>query len=221
MNTIYLRLLAARMFITFVVFCTVSTFVQYSFADKIMDDTHEYETTHRFQEPHTANFFQSRLWKKRLLLIDLRSSAVERVTIDRDLQASRDALAERDLEVYLLDSVSYSKTTDDQDNKERSQTPCASSDMIQNSEENDDFCSTIGFALKSSGTSKIDSRSDVSDLIQRFQKDQSPIILIGKDGATKTRQQILNVPAILLLIDRMPMRQAEMRKQKGLGEGVK
>lgn len=41
------------------------------------------------------------------------------------------------------------------------------------------------------------------------------VVLIGKDGGVKRRQQALDLPAVFARIDRMPMRQAEAAAQRG------
>ena len=38
------------------------------------------------------------------------------------------------------------------------------------------------------------------------------VLLIGKDGGVKAREQTLDLPELFRLIDSMPMRQAEMRR---------
>jgi hypothetical protein len=65
------------------------------------------------------------------------------------------------------------------------------------------------------------SSSRASKLRQRFKVEsgRSTFILLGKDGTVKLRWPNLRLSALFDLIDAMPMRQAEMLRQRsGLSE---
>ncbi|WP_235868865.1 DUF4174 domain-containing protein [Vibrio superstes] len=49
------------------------------------------------------------------------------------------------------------------------------------------------------------------DVRQRLS--DKPVVLIGKDGGTKMREERLSLPSIFSTIDSMPMRQAEMNSK--------
>ena len=62
-------------------------------------------------------------------------------------------------------------------------------------------------------TNDLVSLEDQHAIYARATREGSAILLIGKDGGTKARQQSLNLPALFRIIDAMPMRRMEMKNQ--------
>jgi len=52
-----------------------------------------------------------------------------------------------------------------------------------------------------------------SNTVKKYKSSQGKVTLIGKDGAMKSSRESLDLEAIFLEIDAMPMRQIEMQSQ--------
>ena len=77
------------------------------------------------------------------------------------------------------------------------------------------FLSTTEGVYKPDGTKTTLSRED-SQSRWNIQNDFTGLLLIGKDGGVKLKQDFIVAPQeIFDLIDGMPMRRAEMRNSKG------
>lgn len=92
--------------------------------------------------------------------------------------------------------------------------------LLEGQKANLDHRDLLVIKLLAAGTSSIDSQpidpTDVTQLRSRFNldRDEFSVILVGKDGTEKRREQTpVELADIFTQIDAMPMRQQEMKQR--------